>query len=611
MGYPIEVFFDDRSATSKAPGPVVGATVILAEKGPETPVLLFPGEESRAVGLFGVPKIGNEHIWDVIEYNKQFPVWVSAPSSKGRYGGVMVGTSGSEAFSASKTTKTIANFSQVQNVRAIAVADGVEDTFTLVLPDIGDYKPLSIKVLKDNVALAITATAGTNIETLSGGGLSSGTLQLSGGSPAGELEIAFTIPPTAGSVLEVEYIVNTYDGFYFAIFNKNPQADDLRVLVTKPATGTGLFTLDVQKLDAITGAYKTLSSFPQTMSMVPNTKGPTGKNIYGPVLFANNDYFEVVVNSAATYSTFTVDTSYVAFAGGKRGTSGSTDLVRAWGYYTDKQKYKVKTFFDVSADADVAAEMLSLRQNNQLYSDFLVPLPESSAADAITAKQALSIDNRGVKIFATGFADVASSYTGETIGVSLMGRVANNYSIIALDAFGGLAPAWYNAAGKYGGQLGSGIDALHVNFNDTEVSLLKDARINPVVADPSFGIVIVAHFTSQSLESDYAYQAHSGLADYLVSNIVGGILPFQLSKPNDDYHRTTIKSQIESLVRSASRFGASSLITQFLVVCDDTNNTADVLAARQFIVDVYVQFTPTSEVIKLNFINTAQGTLVG
>jgi len=50
------------------------------------------------------------------------------------------------------------------------------------------------------------------------------------------------------------------------------------------------------------------------------------------------------------------------------------------------------------------------------------------------------------------------------------------------------------------------------------------------------------------------------------------------------------------------------LLRDFIVICDQTNNTSQILSEKKFILSIKIKFTPFSEVVDMFFINVAQTT---
>ena len=71
---------------------------------------------------------------------------------------------------------------------------------------------------------------------------------------------------------------------------------------------------------------------------------------------------------------------------------------------------------------------------------------------------------------------------------------------------------------------------------------------------------------------------------------------YQVMEFNDTFTRNRIVSMIKPFLGSVQ---AGRGIQDFLVVCDESNNTADVISRNQLVVDVYIK--PTYVAIKNGF----------
>jgi len=596
----IQVFQNDKSATVSASVGSIGATVIKAKRGGDKPVRFEKKQTSRILNYFGIPDTGSEGIDDIITYNNSYPIYVSAPSSNGKYGGVLVTTNGVEQFIGGKTSKTI-DFSNVDNSEVVLEkSDPSVSEITKIILDFANYKNQSIDILVNGVSIDVSASdAEPEILTSTVG---TGTFTRE----TGVLAFDFTTVPTADSKIEVVYKTDRSSDVYFALINANPQEDDLKVKVT--TNDQFNFIVDVMKkrYDNKT-IYSRLSGFPKEIAIVEETKNGYGENIFAETVFnENDDFLQAIVNKEISFSIFTNSEDYDEFSGGVRGKTETTDLARGWDFFKET-KYKSNIFFDTTADSTIPGIFLTLRQSYQKRAYFIFPCPNVSYDSAITTMQPLMTDEKGLACY-WGYGKIINQYTGKTMASSLMGRRALRLADM-WDVFNGLAPAYYNENGKYGGQLGSGILEMFYEVNEDQEQLLEDARINPTVNHPVFGFTITRERTTQSMQSDYASIGHTRLADYLIDNIINKVLPYQLFKLNDTDHRARVKSQIDTII-SPITANPFNLLSDFIVKCDEENNNAEVLSREEFVVSVAIKFTPFGKWIKLFFTNTAQGVSV-
>ena len=79
---------------------------------------------------------------------------------------------------------------------------------------------------------------------------------------------------------------------------------------------------------------------------------------------------------------------------------------------------------------------------------------------------------------------------------------------------------------------------------------------------------------------------------------------YQLFEFNDEFTRAQFRNMVEPFLRDVQgRRG----ITDFYVVCDETNNTGQVIDTNNFVADIYIKPARSINFISLNFIATRTG----
>jgi len=395
----------------------------------------------------------------------------------------------------------------------------------------------------------------------------------------------------------------TDDTEYFVITAISPYAnDDLGVLITKDPT-TNYFTIKLYKKNS-SGTF--VLKYTKEVSLLVGEKDGFGKFMYIGDVFEDDDYIKVTVNSSADVSTngFVDDASVVAFDKGDRGATPTiTEFTVGWAYFQQAANYPADIFMDPTADSGIPSIFDTLRNTYQKYAFYIMSLPMSEdASTAITTKDGLSINNRGLAFY-WNYSKVKDVYSGNVFWTSLIGRIGAKYAQM-VNVFNGGAPAWIDENG-HGGQLGSGIIELEYSPTEGDLQLLDEAGINPIASYPGYGVMITSQRTAQSPGnlSDTSWIAHSRLFDYIISNLLSGVLVYQIVKLNDELHRKLAVSKGETLLDPVL---SSALINDYAIVCDLNNNDDAARAARQFVYDVYIKVTPYSETIKLNFVSVGQ-----
>ena len=90
----------------------------------------------------------------------------------------------------------------------------------------------------------------------------------------------------------------------------------------------------------------------------------------------------------------------------------------------------------------------------------------------------------------------------------------------------------------------------------------------------------------------------------LLEKAVSTAAKFQLFEFNDEFSRANFRNLVEPFLRDVQ--GRQGL-TDFSVVCDDTNNTSDVIDRNEFRADIFIKPNRSINFISLNFVATRSG----
>ena len=165
-----------------------------------------------------------------------------------------------------------------------------------------------------------------------------------------------------------------------------------------------------------------------------------------------------------------------------------------------------------------------------------------------------------------------------------------------------VADAWYSPAGYNRGVL-LGVTKLAYNPAKADRDELFKNKINPIVAFPGQGIVLYGDKTALSKPS--AFDAINVRRLFItLEKSISTFAKFQLFEFNDEFTRAAFRNAVEPFLREVQgRRG----ITDFKVVCDETNNTGDVIDRNEFVADIYIKPARAIRGITLNFIATRTG----
>ena len=132
---------------------------------------------------------------------------------------------------------------------------------------------------------------------------------------------------------------------------------------------------------------------------------------------------------------------------------------------------------------------------------------------------------------------------------------------------------------------------------------LYKVGINPIASFPGQGTVLFGDKTAQSKPSAFD-RINVRRLFIVLEKAIATAAKFQLFELNDEFTRATFRNAVEPFLRDVQgRRG----ITDFMVICDDTNNTGEVIDTNRFVADIYIKPARSINFITLNFIATRTG----
>lgn len=158
---------------------------------------------------------------------------------------------------------------------------------------------------------------------------------------------------------------------------------------------------------------------------------------------------------------------------------------------------------------------------------------------------------------------------------------------------------WFSPAGLNRGQIRN-VVKLAFSPRKTDRDNLYKAGINPVVSMPGQGVVLYGDKTGLTKPSAFDRINVRRLFIVLQKSIATAA-KYQLFEFNDEFTRAQFRNMIEPFLRDVQ--GRRGL-TDFRVVCDDTNNTGEVIDTNRFVADIYLKPARSINFISLNFIAT-------
>tara|TARA_R100000458_G_scaffold22046_1_gene19771 strand:- start:1666 stop:2964 length:1299 start_codon:yes stop_codon:yes gene_type:complete len=165
-----------------------------------------------------------------------------------------------------------------------------------------------------------------------------------------------------------------------------------------------------------------------------------------------------------------------------------------------------------------------------------------------------------------------------------------------------LGDMWWSPAGFKRGTI-LDVVSLIDNPTDSEMDTMYDLKINPVTTFPGEGTVLFGDKTGAESTSTLSRINVSRLFIYL-KRTIGAAARDKLFEFNDEITRAAfVNSVVPVLQTIQSRRG----IYDYRVVCDETNNTSNIIDSNQFVADVYIKPAKSINFIKLTFTNKNTG----
>ena len=164
------------------------------------------------------------------------------------------------------------------------------------------------------------------------------------------------------------------------------------------------------------------------------------------------------------------------------------------------------------------------------------------------------------------------------------------------------ADAWFSPAGFNRGIV-RGAVKLAYNPTKAQRDQLYPKRVNPVATFPGQGTVLFGDKTG--LSSPSAFDRINVRRLFItLEKAISTASKFQLFEFNDEFTRANFRNIVEPFLREVQgRRG----ITDFLVVCDETNNTGEVIDRNEFIAEIFIKPARSINFITLSFIATRTG----
>ena len=229
--------------------------------------------------------------------------------------------------------------------------------------------------------------------------------------------------------------------------------------------------------------------------------------------------------------------------------------------------------------ADVVGQTVSATQMQNVL-EFYAPLTSSSYA-----------------VFDSGYKYTFDRFNNQFVYLPLNADVAGTMVRTDVESF-----PWFSPAGVQRGAINNAVK-LAYNPSKTQRDQLYGNRVNPVMNRKGAGIVLFGDKTA--LGYDSAFDRINVRRLFLtVEQTIEQAANSRLFEVNDSTTRAGFVNAIEPFLRDVQ---AKRGLFDFVVRCDDSNNTPDLVDNNEFRADIFLKPTKSINYITLTFVATRSG----
>ena len=386
---------------------------------------------------------------------------------------------------------------------------------------------------------------------------------------------------------------------------------------TRSGSGDEIHVVVIDEDGSVSGVPGTVLESYSKLSKASDAKSPQGDVNYYPTVISNKSNYVFWMDhntsgtnwgNAAAGTTFTaVDVpTEESLSGGLDG-SAATDgeLKSSYEKFNDADTVDVGLIIaGPSGSASHIDNLITIAENRKDCVVFASPqrsdvvnISNSNTQTANVVDFFNGIRSSSYAVFDSGYKYCYDRYSDVYRFVPLNGDIAGLAARTDI-----LADAWFSPAGLNRGVI-RGAAKLAYNPTKTQRDDLYTSRVNPVATFSGQGTVLFGDKTG--LSSPSAFDRINVRRLFIVlEKAVATASKFQLFEFNDEFTRANFRNIVEPFLREVQgRRG----ITDFLVVCDETNNTGEVIDRNEFIAEIFVKPARSINFITLSFVATRTG----
>ena len=386
---------------------------------------------------------------------------------------------------------------------------------------------------------------------------------------------------------------------------------------TRSGSGDEIHAVVVDEDGGISGVPGTVLESFSKLSKASDAKSPQGEVLYYPTVIQNKSKYVFWMDhntsgtnwgNAAAGTTFTavdVPTSE-SLSGGADGTAvNDGQLKTAYEKFNDADTVDVGLIIaGPSGSSTHVDNLITIAENRKDVVVFASPqrsdvvnVSDSNTQTSNVVDFFNNVRSSSYVVFDSGYKYAYDRYNDVYRYCPLNGDIAGLAARTDI-----LADSWYSPAGLNRGVI-RGAAKLAFNPTKSQRDTLYTSRVNPVATFSGQGTILFGDKTG--LSSPSAFDRINVRRLFItLEKAVSTASKFQLFEFNDEFTRANFRNIVEPFLREVQgRRG----ITDFLVVCDETNNTGEVIDRNEFVAEIFVKPARSINFITLSFVATRTG----
>lgn len=412
----------------------------------------------------------------------------------------------------------------------------------------------------------------------------------------------------------ISTLFNSRPGTSVWVSNKGGSNDEIHIaVIDKDGKFTGVANTVIEKFEYLSRATdaKNVDGSSNYYKDVINKKSQyiywASEPIDGFSGNSSINYFSSATGLVGSSNTF------YTFAGGSSGVPSQGDYQASYGKFSNSEEIEVGLIITGNANSTTINYVIDLISNDTIDPNgdisgrkdciaFISPplanvlnAYGSEATNVINFRN--SITNSSYAVMDSGWKYQYDKYNDRYLWVPLNADIAGLCAKTDADR-----DPWFSPGGFNRGYI-KNIVKLAWNPGKADRDTIYGRQINPVVTFPGQGTVLFGDKTMQNRPSAFDRINVRRLFIYL-EKAISVAARYSLFEFNDSFTRAQFVNLVEPYLRDVQ---GKRGITDFRVVCDETNNTPEIIDRNEFIGDIYIKPARSINYIQLNFVATRTG----